>query len=112
MSRIHRVAVGLLAAYAASMTLLAARRSAEAQLYRRLYDLFTRSNPAARRPEDFPLWEIARDFGLDLTRLEIWSLRIADVQGSILVPLIALFFLLGLGAALIRSPSRSKLPKD
>lgn len=111
MSRIHRVAVGLLAAYAASMTLLAARRSAEAWLYRRLYEGFTRNSPF-RQSEDYPLLGLARDYGLDLTRLEIWSLRIADLQGSILVPLIALFFLLGLGAALIRSPLRSKLPKD
>ena len=111
MSRWQRVLIGLLAAYAASMTLLAARRSAEARLYRRLYEGFTRGSEF-QRSETYSLRDLARDYGLDLSRLEIWSLWIADIQGPLLIPLIVSFFLIGLGAALVHSPSRSKLDKD
>jgi hypothetical protein len=111
MKRIQRVLVGLLVAYAASMTLLASRRSAEALLFRRLHELATRGH-VQERPSGFPLREFARDFGLNLSRLEIWSLLIGDIQGPLLVPAIVVFFLLGLGAALFRIPPPSRFDKD
>jgi hypothetical protein len=111
MARMRRIALGLLVAYAASMTLYASRMSAEVFLYRRLFEKSVQADPS-RMSSGEPLMRITRDYGLDLTFLEYWALRIADIQGLLMVPAIVLFFLLGLGAALVPSPSRSKPEKD
>ena len=111
MARLKRIALGVLVAYSASMTLYASRMSAEVFLYRRVLE---RVDPSHRHRllSGDALMRIAKDFGADLTPLEYWALRIADIQGLLLVPLIVLFFLLGLSAALFYSPSRSILDKD
>jgi hypothetical protein len=111
MGRWKRIALGLLVAYAASMTLHASRMSAEVFLYRRITERGPRADPSRRAASD-SLMRIAKDYGADLTLLEYSALRIADIQGLLLVPLIVLFFLLGLGAGLIPSPSRSNFDKD
>jgi hypothetical protein len=111
MARLRRIALGLLVAYAASMTLYASRMSAEVFIYRRIMERGPQADRSRMSASD-PLMRIAKDYGADLTPLEYWALRIADVQGLLLVPLIVLFFLLGLGAALIPSPSRSNFDKD
>ncbi len=111
MARIKRIALGLLVAYAASMTLYASRMSAEVFLYRRIFEKSNQADPS-RMSSGEPLMRITRDYGTDLTLVESWALRIADMQGLLMGPAIGLFFLLGMGAALIPSPSRSKPEKD
>jgi hypothetical protein len=110
MARLKRIALGLLVAYAASMTLYASRMSAEVFLYRRI--MVRDPSDRARLSASDPLMRTAKDYGTDLTHLEDLALRIADIQGLLMVPLIVLFFLIGLGAAFVRSPSRSIFDKD
>ena len=112
MARWKRIALGLLVAYAASMTLYASRKSAEAYLFRRILYDHGAQRTAFQKSESFPLLMVAKDYGVDLTLLDIWSLRLADIQGLLMVPLVVLFFLLGLCAAWIPSPSRSNFDKD
>ena len=111
MARLKRIALGLLVAYAASMTLL------------RLADVGRGvplpADPGRRTEADRarisasdPLMRTARDYGADLTPLEHLAVRIADLQGLLMVPSIVLFFLVGLGAGLIPTPSRSNFDKD
>jgi hypothetical protein len=113
MARLRRIALGLLVAYAASMTLYASRMSAEVFLYRRIMERGPQADRSRMSASD-PLVRTAKDYGADLTPLEYWAVRIADIQGLLLGPLIVLFFLIGLGAGLIPSlsPSRSNFDKD
>src|SRR4051794_10241986 len=111
MDRTRRILVGLLAAYAASMTLIASQAAAESWFFRRFIAQITRND---RFPyfEDDALLKFALDFGMPLTYPEYWYLRIADLRDPIIVPAIVVFFLLGVGAALIRLPSRKIFDKD
>jgi hypothetical protein len=69
--------VGLLAAYAATTTLLAIHWSAEAWLYRHCFDLLMQGKHG--RPVHFPnLRAIYADFGLDRGTWVYWYLQIAD----------------------------------
>ena len=111
MARLKRIALGLLVAYAASMTLYASRMSVEVFIYRRIMERGPRADASRILAGDY-LMRIARDYGADLTYVEFLALRLGDIQGLLMVPLIVLFFLIGLGAALIPSPSRSIFDKD
>ena len=102
-----RYFVAILAAYAASMTLIASNRAAEAWLYRRGFNAVYRGKHG--RPSDYPdLMALVADFGMILTPLERWSLVLADLRSLVTVPAIILFLLVGLGAAAwTRKPSRT-----
>jgi hypothetical protein len=108
---LQRVLVGLLAAYAASMTLYASQWAAEAWVFRHFYQLAI-SGSDYDRPEGHSLLRIARDFGWERTRMETFSLWVADLRAPVLVPAVIVLFLLGLGAGLIRLPSRTHSDKD
>jgi hypothetical protein len=111
MARMKRIALSMLVAYAASMTLYASHKSAEVMLFRRIYGPGFHTY-ASQSSESYPLMMIAKDYGLDLSPRELWALQIADIQGLLLVPASVSFFLLGLGAVLIPASWRSNLDKD
>ena len=110
-NRWRRVGVGLLGAYAASMTLYASQWAAEAWVYRRFYESVVKGG-GYQPPPGPPLLTIARDYGWPRTGLETLSLAVADFRGPILVPAVVGFFLLGLGAGLIRLPSYMNPKKE
>ena len=107
MSRWQRILVGLLAAYAASMTLYASQWAAEAWVYRHFFEAILAGGGAYHPPPGYPLLTIAKDFGWERTWMESFMLRVADLRGPVLVPSVVTFVLLGLGACLIRLPSRT-----
>jgi hypothetical protein len=111
MTRSQRIFVGLLAAYAASITLYASQWKAESWVYRHYFDATIARSPYYR-PGGRPLLTIAKDFGWERTWMESFVLHVADLRGPILVPAVAAFFLLGLCAGLLGKPSPSKLDKD
>ena len=112
MSRTQRVLVGLLAAYAASMTLLASNSAAEAWLYRRCFNGLFQGKHG--RPPAFPnLLALAADFGFALTPVEFWFLWLADLRVLLTAPAIILLVLIGLGAAFWTDKrSRTNFDKD
>jgi hypothetical protein len=92
--RVKRYLVGLLAAYAATMTLLAVHWSAEARLYRRCFDMLIQGKHG--RPVHYPsLVAIYADFGLDLGPWMYWYLRLAD-SGRLLIAVVGALFACGL----------------
>jgi hypothetical protein len=97
--RTKRILVGLLVAYAASMTLIASQRAADAWLYRRCFDLLYRGKHGGR-PGHYPsLMSLAADFGLNLSQVEVWFLRVADLRSVFLYPILASIVLGCLGVA-------------
>ncbi|HEY2159210.1 MAG TPA: hypothetical protein VGH33_26520 [Isosphaeraceae bacterium] len=89
-----RYLVGLLAAYAATTTLLAIHWSAEAWLYRRCFHILMQGKHG--RPVNFPdLGAIYADFGLSDGAWAYWYLLIADSE-RVLTAVIGLLFACGL----------------
>jgi len=86
--------VGLLAAYAATSTLLAIHWSAEAWLYRKCFDQLMQGKHG--RPIHYPsLVAIYADFGLDPGSWVYWYLRLAD-SGRVLLAVVGTLFACGL----------------
>ena len=71
--------VGILAAYAATTTLLAVHWSAEAWIYRHCFDLLLQGKIGSGSPVHYAsLRAISNDFGVILPRWVFWYLRVAD----------------------------------
>jgi len=112
MIRFQRISIALLVAYAASMTLIAGQRSIEAWFYGRMFHDVVDRGASPEAPRSGQMLSHARDFGLPRTVVEDWSLWLADLRAPLVVPLVALFFLIALGFALIPPPRPPDLDKE